>query len=255
MKVTLHANGEDFTLEGPDQRGMWVVVHHGPAGDVRRTLPFTRNGMAIASGDPLRRPPVRERYRVAVAYIDSLAAGPPFTRENPFKFEGVSIYRNDAGNAFWDHAEGRGTLSCDLLIRAAAAFHEAESHPTTWTDMGDETFRKGLFVVSRGKLSSVAWVLRHDDFPAYAIVHPNPGDDQTMHRLLRVEMDDFLAWYAKQNEITEPTGLGARVLSDQGVRFVRLVKGDWLNLTTHIVFTWDKIAWSIIKVEDTGVES
>jgi hypothetical protein len=89
-----------------------------------------------------------------------------FTKENPFEFEGIKVWRNTNGRIF-DALPVDGARNTTLVL-AHHAFIEAEraeaTTPETWayTNEDETEARKGRFVVVVGNALH-ADLMRHDD--------------------------------------------------------------------------------------------
>ena len=186
-----------------------------------------------------------------------------FTHDNPFNFEGHTIWRNADGSTTQIAADDPAR-TCSWS-KAYDAFIDAENNSWQWTDDKHQAAYKGRFVVLTDPNPSRSdnWGILHTDLDLKSrwchVAFRKDGTElnrlaSDIGDMFRKEILSFLEFAPPPPEvIEEPQGLGARVLTDQGIRFVRTEKGVWINLTNVIAYAWSQFGTTVVEVEDEGV--
>ena len=183
-----------------------------------------------------------------------------FTKESPFEFEGVKVWRD----------EWRGSIvtSTGLVIddtstsrRAVEAILEAERNEWHWTNDDKTEARKGRWVVD---VDPNSVHVGHDDLPGLSwTCYEDQGLwDHGTPRDIKEVGGGFLAWHAAQQQPEEPTGLGA-VVEVAGMRFTHVPKWDkdplpWTRFGSDgkAFYDWEEVvSLGPVTVLSTGVES
>lgn len=146
-----------------------------------------------------------------------------YTKEEPFEFEGVKIWRTERGGAkVYVPIEGEYLVPA----RAVHAFIEAEREGWHWTNDERTEARNGRWSAQRS--TDNKWLIYHDDF------HSAVGGEGWSTKCIsnpcfigRKKVADFLAWHAAQSQPVEPTGLGAVVECENGDTWTRIGRGGF----------------------------
>lgn len=180
-----------------------------------------------------------------------------YTKDAPFEFEGMKVWRDGDTIEWSDYAGGAGFLR-EHRLRKYVAFIEAERNEWAYTNDEHTEARKGRWVAESGV--TFEWAMRHQDIPNIVCVHPSPGDE-SYHRYVREALDDFLAWHAAQNQPAEPTGLGAVVEvsfdadRETATPWTRDPMGGWHNGTSSARRWSELAAMGSLTIRSPGVDA
>ena len=123
-----------------------------------------------------------------------------FTKEHPFEFEGVKVWRDEVGQV----RQSDRTTEYIVAADAIHAFIEAESAEWRWVEEG-KVARKGRW---EARVNGVVFdKLTHDDFHLTAFWARPSGANGPEQDAQKV-WDSFAAWLAAHSQPAEPTTFG-----------------------------------------------